>query len=166
MKKLKPTIVLSAICLTVALLLAVVNMVTLPIIEKANEEKLQAEMKKVMPDGVNFTEISLDGLAEEVTRAFSEDGGGYVFQLEVTGYKPGLVIVCGIDESGKITGAEYISSSETLEAEIGLGSRFIGHTTDSITLDIVAGSTAKLTTNAYYKAIEIALSSFDKLQNK
>ena len=93
-------------------------------------------------------------------------GGGYVFQLEVTGYKPGLVIVCGIDADGKITGAEYISSSETLEAEVGLGSRFIGHTSDSITPDIVAGSTAKLTTNAYYKAIEIALSSFDKLQNK
>ena len=166
MKKLKPTIVLSAICLTVALLLAAVNMITLPIIEKANEEKLQSEMSKVMPNGKNFTEIPLDSLAPEVTRAFCEDGGGYVFQIEVTGYKPGLVIVCGIDADGKITGAEYISSSETLEAEIGLGSRFIGHTADSITPDIVAGSTAKLTTGAYYKAIEIALASFDKLQNK
>ena len=166
MKKLTPTIVLSLICLTVALLLAAVNMITLPIIQKANEEKLQAEMGKVMPEGKNFTEISLDPLAPEVTHAFTEDGGGYVFQIEVTGYKPGLVIVCGIDADGKITGAEYISSSETLEAEVGLGERFIGHTSDSISVDIVAGSTAKLTTNAYYKAIEIALLSFDKLQNK
>ena len=160
MKKLTPTIVLCSICLTVALLLAVVNMITLPIIEKAQEQKFQDTMSLVMPNGQNFQVIEVNDLPNEVTRVVSEDNGGYIFQIEVTGYKPGLVIVCGIDADGKITGADYISSSETLEAEVGLGERFIGHTSKSVNIDIVAGSTAKLTTGAYYKAIQIALESF------
>lgn len=158
-EKFTPTIVLLCICLAVALLLAGVNLITLPIIEKAQEQKLQDSLKKVMPMGEDFVEISKDGLDTSVTKAFKEKNGGYVFQIEVTGYKPGLVIVCGIDADGKITGADYIASSETLSAEVGLGDKFVGHTTDSITPDIIAGPTAKLTTNAYYKAIEIALSS-------
>ena len=138
MKKLTPTIVLASICLIVALLLAVVNMITLPIIEAAQEQKFQDTMSLVMPNGKNFEVIEAKDLPAEVTRVVSEDNGGYIFQIEVTGYKPGLVIVCGIDAEGKITGADYISSSETLEAEIGLGNRFIGHTSESVNIDIVA----------------------------
>ena len=157
---------LLCICLAVALLLAAVNLVTLPIIEKAQEQKLQDSLRKVMPLGEDFEEISTEGLEIEVTKAFTEKNGGFVFQVEVTGYKPGLIIVCGIDADGKITGADYISSSETLSAEVGLGEKFVGYTSNTITPDIIAGPTAKLTTNAYYKAIQISLESYATLQNK
>lgn len=165
-EKFTPTIVLLCICLAVALLLAAVNLVTLPIIEKAQEQKLQDSLKKVMPLGEDFIEISKDGLDTSVTKAFKEKNGGYVFQVEVTGYKPGLVIVCGIDSDGKITGADYIASSETLSAEVGLGEKFVGHTSNTISPEIIAGPTAKLTTNAYYRAIETALESYAALANK
>lgn len=165
-EKFTPTIVLLCICLAVALLLAAVNLVTLPIIEKAQEQKLQDSLRKVMPLGEDFEEISTEGLEIEVTKAFTEKNGGFVFQVEVTGYKPGLIIVCGIDADGKITGADYISSSETLSAEVGLGEKFVGYTSNTITPDIIAGPTAKLTTNAYYKAIQISLESYATLQNK
>ncbi len=165
-EKFSPTVVLLSICLVVALLLAAVNLVTLPIIEKAQEQKLQDSLRKVMPLGENFEEIATDGLDTAVTKAFTEKNGGFVFQVEVTGYKPGLIVVCGIDADGKITGADYISSSETLSAEVGLGEKFVGYTSDTITPDIIAGPTAKLTTNAYYKAIQLALESYAALQNK
>lgn len=165
-EKFTPTIVLLCICLAVALLLAAVNLVTLPIIEKAQEQKLQDSLRKVMPLGEDFEEISTEGLEIEVTKAFTEKNGGFVFQVEVTGYKPGFIIVCGIDADGKITGADYISSSETLSAEVGLGEKFVGYTSNTITPDIIAGPTAKLTTNAYYKAIQISLESYATLQNK
>lgn len=165
-EKFTPTVVLLSICLAVALLLAAVNLVTLPIIQKAQEQKLQNSLRKVMPLGEDFEEISTDKLDAAVTKAFTEKNGGFVFQVEVTGYKPGLIIVCGIDADGKITGADYISSSETLSAEVGLGEKFVGHTSSTITPEIIAGPTAKLTTNAYYKAIQIALESYAALQNK
>ena len=41
----------------------------------------------------NFVEISTDGLPECITLAYTEDNGGYVFRVEVTGYKSGLVII-------------------------------------------------------------------------
>ncbi len=161
--KLLPTIVLGAICLIVVLVLAAVNGVTAPLIEQAKAEKVQQTLSTVLPDGKNFSELTLtDGLLPaEITNVYTEDGGGYVFQMEVKGYKPGLIIMCGISADGKITGAEVVSSSETMDAEIGLGDRFVGHDIGNTTLELVAGSTATKTTHAYYRAIEAALRGFE-----
>ena len=164
--KLYPTLALGIICLVVVLMLAAVNTITAPLIEKAQAEKVQKALCEVMPEGVNFTEIEVDGLPVEVTDVYCEDGGGYVFQMSVVGYKPGLIIICGIDKDGVITGAEFIESKETLSAEVGLGERFIGHTSDTVTPELVAGSTAKKTTGAYYSAIEAALEAFEIITEK
>lgn len=164
--KLFPSIVLASICIVSTLLLAAVNMVTAPIIEAAQAKKVQQTLSEVLPEGENFIEISAEGLPECITSAYTEDGGGYVFQMNVVGYKPGLIILCGIDANGVITGADFVSSNETLSAEVGLGKNFIGHTSDTVTVELVAGSTAKLTTHAYYSAIEAALDAFDILTDK
>jgi Na+-translocating ferredoxin:NAD+ oxidoreductase RnfG subunit len=68
--------------------------------------------------------------------------------------------MCGINKDGKIVGADYIASNETLSAEVGLGDRFVNKGEDEMTPDIVAGSTAKLTTGAYYNAILDAFKAF------
>ena len=78
--KLFPTLALGIICLVVVLVLAAVNTITAPLIEKAQAEKVQKALAEVMPEGVNFTEIEVDGLPDEVTKVYSEDGGGYVFR--------------------------------------------------------------------------------------
>ena len=157
---LKPTLVLSAICALIVALLAVVNMITAPVIEAQQNAAANAALLEVLPEGKNFEELDLGTytLPTSIQKAWKADGG-YVIQSVVTGYKDGLTIMCGIDSEGKIAGAKYIQSNETLGAENGLGDRFVGHTKDTITLDIVAGSTAKLTTNAYYKAIEDSLTA-------
>lgn len=157
---LKPTLVLSAICVVIVALLAVVNMITAPVIEAQQNAAANAALLEVLPEGKNFEELDLGTytLPTSIQKAWKADGG-YVIQSVVTGYKDGLIIMCGIDSEGKIAGAKYIQSNETLGAENGLGDRFVGHTKDTITVDIVAGSTAKLTTNAYYKAIEDSLAA-------
>ncbi len=163
--KFLPTVVLSAICLIVALLLAAVNSVTAPLVEAAQAEKVQATLSKVLPEGKNFVEISVsDLIPEEITHVYTEDGGGYVFQMSVKGYKPGLIIMCGISHDGKITGAEVVNSNETMSAEVGLGDRFIGHDIGDTTVELVAGSTAVKTTHAYYRAIEAALKGFELMR--
>lgn len=156
-EKIMPSAVLGVICITVAALLAVVNLFTGPIIDKMNNDKANAALLEVYPGGTGFEEIDLSEYAGKlppsITAAYSEASGGYVIQSTVTGYKPGLVIMCGIDSTGKIVGSDYILSSETLSAEVGLGDRFVGKGEDEMSPDIVAGSTAKLTTGAYYQAI-------------
>ena len=159
---LKPTIVLSAICVVMVALLAVVNLFTAPIIEEQKNAAANAALLEVLPGGEGFEAVDLGAytLPSSVEKMWKEKNGGVVVQTNVTGYKAGLVIMCGIDSTGKITGAKYIQSNETLSAEVGLGDRFVGHDKDSITPDLVAGSTAKLTTGAYYKAIEDSLNAF------
>lgn len=160
-EKIMPTAVLGAICLVVALLLSVVNMFTGPIIEKAQAEKANAALAVVLPGGTNFTELPVEGAGypESVTAAYKADNG-FVFRMEVTGYKPGLIIMCGINNDGTVAGADFIASNETLYAEVGLGAKFVGYSKDTINTDIIAGPTAKLTTGAYYSAIEAALNAF------
>ncbi len=158
---LKPTVVLSVICVVMVAALAVVNLFTAPVIAQQQNAAANEALLEVLPDGKNFAEVdigeyTLPASIEKVWRA----DGGFVFQSNVAGYKAGLVVMCGVDSTGKITGAKYIQSNETLGAEVGLGERFVGHDKDSINIDIVAGSTAKLTTHAYYKAIEDSLDAF------
>ncbi len=162
--KLMPTIVLTCICIVVALLLAAVNTITAPKIEQIQYEKEQAALARVYPNGNNFVDMSTEGLPDIVTKAYTEDGGGYVFQMTVTGYKSGLVIMCGIDPNGNVTGADFIKSSETLSAEVGLGQSYIGQCSDSFEPILVSGATK--TTNAYATAIKAALESFEILTAK
>ena len=163
--KLLPSIVLSSICLIVALLLAAVNMVTAPKIAEIQAQKVQEALSAVYPDGINFIELeNIDNMPENVLSVHTEDGGGYVFQIEVKGYKSGLIIMCGVDPEGKVTGADFVKSSETLSAEVGLGELYIGQSLDSFEPILTTGATK--TTGAYSSAIKTALESFNILNEK
>ena len=168
MKKsnLMPAIVLCAICIASALLLSVINIFTSAKIEdnkkKAETEKLVA----VYPGGSDFKELDITSyeLPASVVAAYSEGSGGFIIKTSVTGWKPGLVIMCGINSEGKIVGADYTESKETLGAEVGLGNRFVGKGKDDLTPDIVAGPTAKMTTGAYYNAIKDSFEAYNILK--
>lgn len=166
-KNLMPAIVLSAICIAAALLLSVINIFTGPRIADNKEKKANEKLVMVYPGGSDFKKLDLasyEGLPASITAAYSEGSGGFVIQSTVTGWKPGLVIMCGIDANGKIVGADYIASNETLGAENGLGGRFVGKDKDTVTPDLVAGPTAKMTTGAYYNAIKDALLAYNLLK--
>ena len=163
MKKsnLMPSVVLGCICLVVALLLSVVNMFTAPVIEAANEAAANAALAEVLPGGSGFKEIEITSdYPAVVTKGYKADGG-YVFQMSVVGYKPGLVIMCGVDTEGKIAGVKHVQSSETYGMETELNGAYVGDTLDSVELILATGATSgSKSSKAYFDAIKAALQSY------
>lgn len=160
-KSIQSIAVLTIICLVISALLAAVNYVTAPIIEKAEAQKANEALLVVMPDGEEFEELSVSDytLPATVTNVYREASGDYVFKMVTTGYSSGLTVMCGIDKNGNITGAVCLSSGETLGYEKTYGDNFIGLNSDTADgVDTVSGATK--TTSAYKNAIKDALNSF------
>ncbi len=156
--KILPTVTLTSICIVVALLLSVVNIFTTSVIENAEKEAVRKSLQEVYPDGKDFDPIeklSEKGLSDKITEAYSADDGGYVFKMEVKGYKSGLVIMCGVSADGRVTGSKYIDSQETNGAEDKIDGKYDGQTLDTLTPEIISGSTK--TSEGYRSAIEAAL---------
>ena len=159
-KNVKNIVVLTSVCAVVALLLAVTNYITAPIIAKQHEAAANEALLVVMPGGEDFNAVDLTAYAlpATVTEAYSEKNGGYVFKLTTAGYSSGMVIMCGVDASGKVTGATCLSSGETLGYEKTYGDTVVGATADSVdALDTVGGATK--TTAAYRGAVKDALNA-------
>ena len=160
-KGFKSVLSLTAICAVTAVLLALVNFITAPIIKEQEEAAANSALLVVMPNGKGFSKVDLTNyqLPATVTEAYSESGGGYVFKMETAGYASGLVIMCGVDNGGVITGATFVSSNETNKAEVEYGKNFISKDAKTVDeVDTVGGSTK--TTAAYKNAIKDALNSF------
>lgn len=151
---------LTVICLVMSALLALTNHITAPIIEKNQAAAANEALLVVMPNGSGFeaVDISAYELPASVTGAFKEANGGVVVQLNVTGYSAGMVIMCGVDASGTVTGATCLSSGETLGYEKTYGAGLVGKTgADIDAVDTVGGATK--TTAAYKSAVKDAINT-------
>ncbi len=156
---------LTVICVVVAVLLAATNFITAPIIEKNEAAAANEALLVVMPNGEEFTAVDLTKytLPESITEAYSEKNGGYVFKMTVSGYQAGMVIMCGIDKDGVVTGAVCLSSAETLGYQETYGTNLTGVNIDTVdSVDTVAGATR--TTQGYKNAVKDALNAFVILQ--
>lgn len=165
MKKdnIKSFVVLVIICIVVAGLMSLVNLVTSPVIDSIEEEKVQKSLMVVMPNGENFVKLDDFDYSGSVSEIYKEKNGGYVFKIVTSGYSSGLTVMCGIDSNGNVTGAECIASGETLEAEKTYGDKFKNVNFDNIDdIDTVSGAT--LTTKAYKNAIKTALETFNSIK--
>ena len=161
MKNVKPTIVLSCICMAVALILSGINMVTGPIIEAQRAAAANGALLEVMPDGTNFEELDITtlGLPEAVTNAYKETNGkGYVFRVVSTGYKSGMVIMIGINAEGQITGSKCLETQDTFGKEPLIDNSYNGQTLGDFAPNMIAGAT--MTSNGYRDAVSNALQSF------
>ena len=159
--KIKPTIVLGAICVAVALLLSAVNMVTGPIIEAQRNASANAALLEVMPEGRGFDEIdpATLSLPESVTGVYKETSGkGYVFRVTANGYKPGMVIMCGIDSEGKVVGTKCIETQDTFGKEPQLDNSYNGQSLADFTPNMIGGAT--MTSGGYRDAVNTALQAF------
>lgn len=161
-KNLLPSIVLGSICLVVAVLLSVVNMFTAPVIAGRQNAAANAALLEVLPDGKNFKEIEITSeYPEIVTKGYTADGG-CVFQMQVTGKSSGLIIMCGVNSEGKVTGTKVIANEETpsyaekvFPTVEGTNGKYTDMTLDTFEPQLVAGAT--LTSRAYSEAIKAAL---------
>lgn len=167
MKKLpsfKAVISLTLICIIIASALAVVNYFTSPIIERIEIERENAALRRVLPEGEAFDIIVSDiGFDERVTAVYRESNGmGYVFKVKVKGYSSNMIVLCGVGNSGNVTGALCLSSSETLGYEKTYGNKFMDRTlSDVMEVDTVSGAT--MTTKGYREAVKLALETFEKI---
>ena len=81
-----------------------------------------------------------------------------MFKLTASGYGPDMVIMCGVDATGTVTGAVCLSSNETLGHEKTYGDSVKGATAE--TIDAVATiSGATMTTESYRNAVKDALNA-------
>ncbi len=158
---LKPTITLSAICVVVALLLSVINMITGPIIEAQRNAAANGALLVVMPNGTGFEELNAAelGLSDAVTNVYKETSGkGYVFRVVSNGYKPGMVVMVGVDSDGKVTGSKCLETQDTFGKEPQIDGKYNGQTLADFSPVILTGAT--MTSNGYRDAVNIALQSF------
>ena len=159
-KSVKSTLVLVAICAVMAILLAVTNAITAPIIQKNQEAAANEALLVVMPNGEGFEkmDISTYELPATVTEVYKEANGGYVVTLTTAGYGSGFVIMCGVSADGTVTGAVCLASSETLGYEKTFGESFTGKDAAGVdAVDTISGATK--TTAAYKNAVKDALNT-------
>ena len=165
-KSVQSTLVLVAICAVMAILLAVTNAITAPIIQEKMEQAANAALKEIMPDGEGFEkmDVSTYTLPATVTEVYKEANGGYVVTVTTTGYSSGLVIMVGVDAAGKVTGSKCLAHTETNTiggvhlTDDGYGKNFLQLSLDAVEqVDTISGATK--TTAAYKKAIKDALNT-------
>lgn len=159
-ERIKSIAVLVSICAVVALLLAITNEITAPIIKNNENAAANGALASVLPTGEGFTPVDLSAyeLPSSVKEAYSENNGGHVFKLEVTGYSSGMIIMCGVNADGTVAGALCLSSGETLGHEKTFGDNFIGKNSEGVlAVDTISGATK--TTSAYRTAVNDALNA-------
>ena len=165
-----PAVVLSAICLVVALCLAVVNILTAPIIEAERLEAISESLRIVMPNGTfGDSEAIPEGAPESVTGIYKDrNGGGHVVTLRtMKGYEgKGISITVGIDNDGRIIGAKITENTESKDTATSTAypDAFIGKLpTEAEGVDTVSGVT--VSTTAIKNAILDALTVLGYIEN-
>lgn len=162
--KAMPAVTLGAICLSVALLLSVINIFTAPEIEKNRKEKELKALQEVLPEGTTFESITVtEEYPDVITGAYKSDAG-FIFKAEVKGYQPGLIIMVGIDKDGKVAGVKHTASAETFGVEGELNEAYTKRQDSSDSLEMILSASASkgapMTARAYYTAVEAALKAF------
>lgn len=161
--KLMPSIVLASICLIAALLLAACNLITAPEIEKRQEAEAYASLLEVLPNGLGFEKLDLEGAGLDSTIAMAyaaTKSGGYVFQIKTAGKNSGMIIMIGVDADGKISGTKCTENQETPSYaspvfSVTESGHYVGQDSSSFSPYIVTGST--MTSEAYSNAVKAAL---------
>ncbi len=157
---LKSIVALTVICAVLAVILAVTNGITAPIIAENEKNAANASLIEVLPDGGSFEELDITQyeLPATVTNAYRAENGGYVVQLTTSGYAANMVIMCGIDAEGTVVGTKCLSSGETLGVEATYGENLKAQTIETID-GVATVASATLTTTGYKNAVKDALNT-------
>ena len=163
-KSIKSIAVLVCICATVAILMALTNSITDPIIQENERKNVQAALLEVLPEGGSFEEMDISAytLPSTVSEVYRASAGGYVVKLTTSGYSSGMVLMCGVAPDGYVAGTKLIASAETPSIGGAAAEAFavllVGKNVDAIDgIDTISGATK--TTAAYRSAVKDALNA-------
>ncbi len=178
----KTGLTLFAITAISALILAVVNSMTEPVIAENTAKKQAEAMMIVLPEAKEFSEENLMAAPNENAlevyegRDEAQNSVGYAVMAQSNGYGGIISIAVGVDNDLKVTGIDIISQSETP----GLGakcstdefkSQFVGKTSEILVSknataenEIDAISSATITSKAVTKAINAAIEAVSEIK--
>lgn len=149
MKKdnLKSIIVLSSICLVVAILLAAVNFITSPVIKENDDKKIQDSLRAVLPESDGFDLLDLpENAPKTVTSVYkSTNGEGYAVTVKTkSSYSKGdMAFTVGVSADGKIVDIVVTNYQETKDfGKDTYPKTYIGTDADSsVDIDVKSGVT-------------------------
>lgn len=159
----KCIVVLTCICLVAAVLLAVTNFFTSPVIAANKEAAVKASLQEVIPGG-SFEELDLPENAPGTVKAFYREtsGKGYVAVLStVSQYSNGdMVITAAIDDEGAISSIAITSYFESKDfGRTTYPQKYYGATAETVdNVDVFAGATYSST--AFRNALADALAVY------
>ncbi len=116
---------LFAITAVVAVLLALANSVTAPIIEKSAQDRLNQSLNSLMKEAVTFEEmteyskkVNIGGETVPVIAAYqgrnqSEEVTGYCIHVAPTGYSDAIEMMVAVNGEGAVSGVQILSISDT-----------------------------------------------------
>ena len=165
-KHLKSVLTLFCICAIVAVALAVCFEITNPVILERQKQEAAKALLEVMPNGGTFDEVDISGyqLPASIKEAHKASNGGFVLQVEFSGFNPGNIAMIGVSAEGTITGTKVITNTESSGfgadrlPELDGKGHYNGATVDTIDgVDTVAGCT--VSTKAYRAAVKDALNA-------
>lgn len=173
---LRITLTLLIIAAVVAALLAVVNQITLPIIEKANAEKVQKAIETVLPGGFQEEITDFSDKTGLISKVYKGENG-YALEVTPTGFDGTITMMVGVDFDGKVLGISIVSHTETAglgavaagknAAAIAFREQFIGQSgqvqisKDGGSIDAITGAT--ITSRAVCEGVNAALACVAEL---
>lgn len=164
--KIKPTLVLTVICVIASLLLTYANELTKTRIADQKEQKFSESVEALF--GKTDSRLINDNFGyDEVEAVAVTSDGKTAIQVCTDGYsKDGINILVGIDENGAVSGIEFVSLGETP----GLGSKvrdietfreqFYGRKEVTDDLDAISGAT--YSSNGMKKAVDTAIEVYNE----
>lgn len=164
LKNIKNICILVAICSVMAILLALTNQVTAPLIEQHQNAAANEAFEELFPGG-KFEAIDLskyDKIPPSVAEAYRETSGqGYVLKMVyASAYQPGdTILMCGVNADGTIKKIQFISTTDDRKTEAqNYGDSFVGKDINTYNeVDTIAKAT--YTTAAYKDAIKDAINA-------
>lgn len=161
-KNITPTVVLAVICLCAALLLALTNMVTKKKIESDLIEKANAAMREVLPNAEGFLDITDKYTFPKNVQAAHKADNGYVFQITYKGYNSGNIMMCGVDNDGKLVNSKIITYTDTYNYQDKLDMTHGGADFDTAkeNVELITTPTSD-TGRGYSSALRAALDAYD-----
>lgn len=164
---LKPTLVLTVICIVVAAALSYTNSITLPIIEKNAAIAADAARIEVLPEateGFEKVEIEMENIVEMYK---ANNDAGYVITSTSKGYGGLIKFMIAYDSDGKIVNIKVLEHSETP----GLGTKitedaflnqFIGRDSEVTKKDVDMITGVTISASASLDAINTALKAYNE----
>ncbi len=145
--KIKPTAVLTLICVIAALLLVFAHELTKDSIAEQQKRKFGDSVANLFGD-CDYELLDNNFGSSEIEKIAVTSDGKAAFQICVDGYsKGGINVLIGIDENGSVSGIDFISLGETpglgskVRDEASFREQFIGASDTDYSFDAISGAT-------------------------